>query len=348
MPLGEKAILIIRDAKHSRHVYSVVPCQQRRGQDNQIGLHLHSHPGQGVAPAHDQFSAMLKDTGYATSQILDAKLFLGSSDKLFIVLARGTDVHVEHISFAVGVLLFEQQGLLGRVHAAETGTISHSFGLVPRTNALDEYRGLGLLAIRGAQDLALGGPRRIDQPLELEPRDDILEPTPAILAVGRVIKGRKARCHDDGAKLFLDHDVLLRIVDGAHVAVLFAETTLALLEVEAIIAVDDRHTGYSLGEWDIDRLSAAEMLIKVGGYLSRALLPAATTSGAFVGIHRPRPNPDPGNIVAHIPGDLLHLGMSVQLDVLVLSDRDHLGRENTCRAVQGWEGTVELGHPSAD
>jgi hypothetical protein len=73
-------------------------------------------------------------------------------------LAKGPDVDVEDLDIDVGVMFLEHQGALDRVHAADVGAVIAPPAAAPGTHALDETDRLGVLAVRGADQLPLVGP----------------------------------------------------------------------------------------------------------------------------------------------------------------------------------------------
>ncbi len=81
----------------------------------------------------------------------------------------------------VRVVIFEQQAVLDRVHAADVGTIGIATPAVgirvcqrgARADALHKADAPGPRLVRGAHKVALGGAAGRDQPLELEAGDDV-------------------------------------------------------------------------------------------------------------------------------------------------------------------------------
>ena len=111
--------------------------------------------------------------------------------------------------------------------------------------------------------MALCGAARVDQPLELQTRDHVLELSPAVFPICRVVPERESRSHNNGAKVLLDHLVLLSIVYGPHIADFFTELALASLKVNAIVSVDDRDPGHGLRKRDVDGLARAQVFIEL-------------------------------------------------------------------------------------
>ena len=94
--------------------------------------------------------------------------------------------------------------LLIGVHAADIGAV----GLAPagraRAHALDESDGFGLFAVRGPEQLALGGAAGIDQTFELQAGEHVFKAGVAVFIQNARIIGLKAGGHHDGAHTFVE------------------------------------------------------------------------------------------------------------------------------------------------
>ena len=144
--------------------------------------------------------------------------------------------------------------MLGRVHAADLGAVGLALlaAVAPGANALDEYQRMGMGAVRGAQQRAAGGARRVHQPLELQAGHHV-----RALGVGELVEllhgdGLEAGGGDDCAIFLLNQLILLGVVDGPGGTDLGADTALAGFQHGTVVGVDGGHLGHRLGEGDVD------------------------------------------------------------------------------------------------
>ncbi len=82
----------------------------------------------------------------------------------------------------------------------------------------------------------------------------------------------KAGSHDDCAHAHFDELVLLLVIDCSWRADQAAHPAGVRLEVEAVLAIDDRHIGHSLGKRNKDIAPAAQPHVKVQQQRSRLLV----------------------------------------------------------------------------
>src|SRR3990172_2661689 len=212
--------------------------------------------------------------------------------------------------------------------------------------------------VGGTLQLALGGPGGPQQSLQLQQADDIGVLARPELGVAAVIEGLVAGCHDDGPEVLCEDLVLLLPIYGASGAELLTDAArrqllallggLQVLHVPAVGHVDDGLVGHCLGEGDRDDLPVAEARIELRRYRVRALLPADAAAGALGLVHVAGLLAYLHLEVAHEAADGHDLGICQQGYQRMLVRLHHPGRQDTRRAVQGWEGLVQLGHAPAD
>ena len=106
-----------------------------------------------------------------------------------------------------------------------------------------------------------GGPRGGEQPLELHVAEHVRGEAETELAATRGVEGLEPRREDDGADFQLGRFFGLIVVDGLGLADLRAQPALPGAEVDATLAVDDRHARRCLGMRQVDRGPAAEILV---------------------------------------------------------------------------------------
>jgi hypothetical protein len=92
--------------------------------------------------------------------------------------------------------------------------------------------------------LALVGPGRAQQPLEVQAGDDVLHPTVAVFLPHLGIERLKTGRQKDGPDLDIDLLRLLAKIDGVVFADAFADPAFLLFEVKtALIDVSDQRNG---------------------------------------------------------------------------------------------------------
>ncbi len=162
------------------------------------------------------------------------------------------------------------------------------------------------------------------------------------------MNGLEAGGHHDGAVFPLDKLVFLLVVDGARGAHLFAQAALAGLELNALRG-RHRHVGNGLSKGDINGAPVVQVHVEFVLALAGGALGGAQRAARALGlVHETGLFADGGLEGAHESGNLFHLGVGDDVDLLVLRSFHHLGGENARRAVQGGEGLVQLSHAPAD
>ena len=349
MALNEKAVLVRTDPELLAQRHRALGGFGAHGQNDQIGGHLDLRAGQSVGSAHDQLVALGIDHGHAAAHILGPIFFHGPAGALVIALSGRAYVHVKDIGLGIRDVILGQNGLLGRVHAAEARTVRPVHGLVARAHALDEDHVLGFLAVGRTLDVPAGGTGGREQALVLHAGDDIRVAALAVLRILVPVEEVITRGHDDRAHVHVDQLVLLLEIDALDRTDLGAQSALALLEHDAGFRVDGRLLGDGLRKGDIDGRGVAEAFIElVGEFAAGAFFHAQTAARAVLPVHVGRLLADHDLEIAHIPAHRLDLGRGIKSDFRVLGNVDHLGAQNAGRAVHRGEGLVQLGHLAAD
>ncbi len=349
MRLRKPEILIRGHPQLSGHLLGVCPRLHGGGQHHHVRLDLHGLPQQRVRPLHHQVAVQRVDPGDPAAHIGGVVPLHDPLHELLVALAVRPDVHVEDVGLGVGHLLFQEQGVLGRVHAADLGAVRVTVHRVPRPHAGDEDHRLGLPPVGRPEDLPTRRPRGVHQPLELQAGDDVRELPPAVLPQLRLIPGVESRGHHDGPEGLGEDLVLLLELDGPRRAELLADPAAPLLDVVgAVLPVDDRHVRHRLRKGHIDGLPLAQPGLEFGRHFDRALLVADPAAGALLHVHAAGAPPDLDLEVADEAGDLLDLRVGEDADAGIGAALDHLGREDAGGAIQRGEGLVVLGHPAPD
>jgi hypothetical protein len=162
------------------------------------------------------------------------------------------------------------------------------------------------------------------------------------------VKGLEPRCHDD--RTHIEADGLLPVVelDGLGGAKLFACPTFSLLEIDAMVLVDDVLKRYGLCIGNVGGLPGDKPLIVFVIHTPRALFGARPAGDALLGIYESRLFEDLQLEIPSLASDGRDLGKGQKLDVEMPADLDQLGRDDSHGAVVGGKGLVQLRHDSAD
>ena len=240
--------------------------------------------------------------------------------------------------------------MLCGVHAADLGAVGLAlFGSASGANALDEHDGMGMLSVGGSEESTGGGACRVGETFKFKRSDDVLGLAVRIFIVLFHGDGFKSGCGYDCAVLFFDDLVGLLIVDGACGTYFRTYAALAGFQHGAVIGVNGCYLRYCLCEGDVYGTSVVHTQVEfVGHLLLGALFGTQTASGALGFVYVSCFLSDLDGEVAHKSADRFHFGVGVDLDLFVLCTFHHLRGEDTCRAVKGREGLVDLGHLAAD
>ncbi len=118
----------------------------------------------------------------------------------------------------------------------------------------------GGLAVGGAADVAVRGAGGREHPLELHAAEHVGGQPVAELAAPRGVEGLEAGREDHGPDVQFELLDLLIVVDRAGLADLRAQAALAGREMDAVVAVDDRHPRRGLRMGQVDRRPALQVL----------------------------------------------------------------------------------------
>ena len=99
----------------------------------------------------------------------------------------------------------------------------------------------------------------------------------------------------------------------------------------------------------VDGLAVAEAGLEfvIDDFL-RAFFPADAAAGAILGLDVAGAFLDGDGEIADKAIHFLHLGIGQQGDVGVIARQNHFGGQDAGRAVESWEGLIELGHVATD
>ncbi len=231
-----------------------------------------------------------------------------------------------------------ENGMLGRVHAADPGAVGEVILRIPGAHAGDEHDILRHPSVGGTDEPALGGAGGGEQPLEGDAVDHILAVAQTVLFYIFLVVQVEAGGDHDGPDLEILEPVFLLEIHSAEGASLFTNPAATFSEVQAVLRVDDHLVGNRLGKGGVDGLAIVQEHVELGLHLGGAFFRAHAAARALVPIHVGRLVADLDGEVAHVAGDLLHLAVGAQADVPVLPHLHHPGREDTLGAVQGGKG----------
>ena len=157
-------------------------------------------------------------------------------------------------------MLLGKNGFLGGGHATDRRTVVVVASVVAGTHALDEGKTPRRLSIGGPTDVAMRGTGGREHPLELDAGEHVGGQPVAELASPRGIEGLEPGREDHGPHIQFERLDRLVVIDRARLADLCAETALAGREMDAVVAVDDRHPRRGLRMGQVDRRPALEVL----------------------------------------------------------------------------------------
>lgn len=167
---------------------SLPDCHGCGGQHHHVGFDLHRAAAQqGVGTLDDEFAVALVDPGHPPAHVVDPILLDGAAHEFVVVLAGGTDVHVEHVGLSAVHLVLVEHRVLGRVHAADLRTVRTAFGRIARSGAGDKDDLLRDFSVRRAADFAHRGTGSRGQTLELQSGDHVLVLPVAVF--GEAVRG---------------------------------------------------------------------------------------------------------------------------------------------------------------
>ncbi len=244
-------------------------------------------------------------------------------------------------------MLIGQDGLFGGVHAADAraiGLVVH----VPRAHALYERDHSWHLAIGWPLEMSPRGTRGTDQPLVLETGNDVVDPAVTVLLQRTRIERIETGGQYYRSYLQLDQFFLLLEVYGPCLAGLLTDATPALGQIQARLGVDGHLAGDRLGKRQVCRLPLCQPHVEFVRYTTRALLGTVAATRALLYIHiagfPAHSNPE----VASRAVQFHYVAVGEKVYAVMASALDHLGRQDTHRAIVGREGLVQLGHATTN
>ena len=254
--LHEEAVRGLGKGQHARQLVAVRGRLDADRQHDHVELVTLELAGGCVLDGEDEALSVriLFDVAGQTTDISGPRLF-GTLEHIFEALAEGSDVLIEDRVLGVRVVVRQQESVLDRVHAADVRTVGPADLRVTGTDTLDETDSLGALLIRGAHEVAVGGPPGADQALELHRGDDVLEPGVAILVhLGRVIDVETGG-DDDRAHVAGHYLARIVVVDGLLFTDLRALAASDGVDAQTVVHVEDVGTRNGLRKRDVDRLT---------------------------------------------------------------------------------------------
>ncbi len=193
------------------------------------------------------------DAGNEGADVAHAQLVLGPIAVAVEILAEGPQVEEEDGDVQPRFVLLGQDGFLGGGHAADRRAVGVVAAVVARAHALDEGQPAGGLAVGGAADVALRGTGGREHPLELHAGEHVGGQPVAELAAAGGVEGLETGREDHAPDFQFELLDRLVVVDRAGLADLGAQAALAGREMDAVVAVDDRHPRRGLRMGQVDR-----------------------------------------------------------------------------------------------
>ncbi len=300
-----------------------------------------------LVPDHRIVILILRNLRDATPYIANPVVPLSAILVLLEPLAHCPEVGVEDIGLRLLVVLTGQHGVLYRVHAAHARAIA-LMPQIPRPRTLDVRHLLRQLMVRWTLEMAVGGAGGIDEPLVLHAAYHVRQPAIAVMCENSRVEWCEPHRHYDRAHAELHLFVLHLEVNGVLLAQLLARSAAVLRELEAHLRVYRVHGRYSLREVQVNRLSLRQPQLERVRRLAGALFHAAAA-------RRTEILPHVTGLLVHRYGEVTalarqadHVAVRHYLDPGMSTDIQHLGRQDSDRAIVRREGLVELGHHPAD
>ena len=230
------------------------------------------------------------------------------------------------------------------VHTAYLGAVAlSSLVRAAASHTLDKHHILRRLPIGHAFQMAFGRSCCVHDTLQLQGCDHILALVVRILIVIIQLDGVKTGGNYNGTVLLCKDLVLLLIINGTCLAYLGADTAFSCLELNTVLSVNDRNIGDCLGKRCVDGASCIQAPVElIGILLGRAFLLAYAAACTFVHIHTSCFLADIHCKITYKAGNLFHLAVCIDVDLLMGGCLHHLRCQDTGRTVQCREGLVKL------
>jgi len=282
--LGKEVVRIHACGEHRGERTSALVGLDRRGKHDHVGGDLDLLVLDQIGRLNGDRSVGLGiDLADHALYVVDAVFLDRAAVELVEVLSGGTHVNVEHINLGVWVFFTHEHCVLCGVHTADLRAVRLSAaGGIAAADALNENDRVRMSSVGGTEQRARRGTCGVRETLELERGHNVLGLSVSELAefvkLDRIVSGRR----DDRAVLFLDHGVLLRVVDRSRGAYLRAYAALAVLQHIAVIGIDDRNLRHCLGKRNVDRAAVVHSEVElVGDLLLRTFFGAETAARAL-------------------------------------------------------------------
>ena len=282
--------------------------------------------------------------------IIYTVIFNSSSVELIEVFAWSTNVNVENSYICIRVFVTDQHCMFCSVHTADLGTVAlPSFIRAAASHTLYKYNVFRSFSIGKSLKMTLCRSCCIHDTLKLKRGDNVLTLAVSVLIIFIQRNHVKTGCNHDCTVFLCNYFILLLIINCTCSTNLGADTAFSGFKLGTMLAVDYRNIWDSLSERNIDSTSVVQTAVKfVWIFLGRTFLRTNATSGTFAHIHASCFLADINGEVTYKAAYLLNLTVCIDVDFLMCCCLYHLRGEDTCRAVQSWEGFVQLGHSSTN
>ena len=189
----------------------------------------------------------------------------------------------------------------------------------------------------------------VRQTLQLQRGDNILAGTVAIFAELVERQRFKACCQHNRTIFFRDQLIGLRIINCSCRTNLGADTAFTCLELNAGLAVDNRHLGNRLRKRNIDCAAILQSHIEfTRSFAGRTFFGTDAAAAAHISLHAACLFADCHIKIAHEAAHAFYLAIGIERNIFMVCCIHHLRCQDAGRAVECREGFVELRHTAAD
>ena len=294
---------------------------------------------------------VLENLGRPAANVLQLRHLLRTPIEILKPLAGGPYVDIEHQNFLdIRGVLFNQQTVLDRVHAAEAGTVlAPGFPtFATRPDTLDKCDFPGDFVIGRPDDMPLGRAGGVENPLQFHVGQDVVIQTVTVAGNGRCIVNIEPGRHNDGPDIDINHLAGIVVIDGFAIAAFLTLVADKEIAVETVFAIDDIDVGNSLGKRSVDGFPRPHTDFELVGHHDRTVLDTLSAPGAQFFTDIARLAPDIGPKVSGRTAKLNQFRIRQDLNVGMPTGIQHTRTENSYGTVHGGESLIQLGHATAE
>ena len=240
--------------------------------------------------------------------------------------------------------------MLGIIHAADFAAVAlAATAHVTRAYAGNDNNLLRLLTGRRTNEMTFGRTCCVRQTLQLQRGDNILAGTVAIFTKLVERQRLKACCQYNRTVFFRNQLIGLRVINCSCRANLGADATFTGLELDAGLAVNNRHLRNGLCKGNIDCAAILQSHIEFArSFAGRTFFGTNAAAAAHISLHAACFFADCHIKITHKAAYAFYLAIGIERNIFMIRCIHHLRCQDAGRAVECREGFVELRHTAAD